>query len=49
VRAVRTGGEPTYGAVQGRLDQEVVVALRLSAAEGGRPVSLPVDRAAQPD
>jgi predicted dehydrogenase len=48
VRAVRTGGEPTYGAVQGRLDQEVVVALRLSAADGGRPVSLPVDRATQP-
>ena len=49
VRAVRTGGEPTYGAAQGRLDQEVVVAMRLSALEGGRPLSLPLDPAAQPD
>jgi predicted dehydrogenase len=48
VQAVRTGGEPTYGAAQGRLDQEVVVAMHQSALEGGRPVSLPVDRAAQP-
>ena len=48
VRAVRTGGEPDYGAAQGRLDQEVVVALRLSALEGGRPVALPLDPAAQP-
>ncbi len=47
VEAVRTGGEPTYGAAQGRLDQELTLAIRQSAAEGGRPVRLPLDPAAQ--
>ncbi|MGI9149585.1 MAG: Gfo/Idh/MocA family protein [Chloroflexota bacterium] len=47
VHAVRTGGEPTYGAAQGRLDQEIVVAMRQSAVEGGRPVNLPFDPAEQ--
>ncbi len=47
VEAVRSGGQPTYGARQGRLDQEIVVALRQSAQDGGRPVSLPLDPAAQ--
>ena len=40
VDAVNSGGEPTYGAHQARLDQEIVLALHQSAAEGGRPVRL---------
>jgi predicted dehydrogenase len=47
VNAVRSGGEPTYGPLQGRLDQEIILAIRQSAAEGGRPISLPLDPAAQ--
>ena len=47
VDAVRTGGEPTYGPQQGRLDQEIVVAMRQSALAGGAPISLPFDPAAQ--
>jgi predicted dehydrogenase len=43
-RAVRTGGEPTYGPLQARLDQEIILALRQSAAQGGQPVRLPLDR-----
>ena len=46
VDAVRTGGEPTYGAYQARLDQEVVLAIQQSAADGGRPVRLGVVGAA---
>ena len=42
VEAVRGGGEPSYGAAQARLDQEIILALRRSAAEGGRPVRLPL-------
>ena len=44
VNAVRDGGEPTDGGVQARLDQEIIRALRRSAAEGGRPVRLPLER-----
>jgi hypothetical protein len=44
VHAVRDGGEPTYGPVQAWLDQEIILALRRSAAEGGRPVNLPLER-----
>jgi predicted dehydrogenase len=47
VNAVRDGTEPSYGALQGRLDQELILAIRLSAAEGGRPVTLPLDPGAQ--
>ena len=47
VDAVREGKEPTYGAQQGRLDQELVLALRLSSMQGGVPVKLPLDPAAQ--
>ena len=47
VNAVRTDGEPTYGAVQARLDQEIILAIRQSALEGGQPVKLPLDPAAQ--
>ena len=45
VNAVRSGGEPSYGARQGRLDQELILALRQSAAEDGKPVELPLNRA----
>jgi predicted dehydrogenase len=47
VMAVREGGEPTYGAAQARLDQEIILAIRQSALEGGRPVRLPLDPASQ--
>ena len=40
--AIRTGIEPTYGPHQARIDQELVLALRQSAAEGGSPVKLPL-------
>ncbi len=42
VDAVRNGAEPSYGALQGRLDQELILAIRQSSAEGGRPVPLPL-------
>jgi predicted dehydrogenase len=44
VDAVRTDGQPSYGPLQARLDQEIVLALRQSAREGGRPITLPLDR-----
>jgi predicted dehydrogenase len=47
VNAVRDGGEPTYGALQGRLDQELILAIRQSSAQGGQPVTLPLDPAEQ--
>ena len=47
VEAVRNGGQPTYGPYQARLDQELILAIRQSALEGGRPVRLPLDPAAQ--
>ncbi|MBW7883370.1 MAG: Gfo/Idh/MocA family oxidoreductase [Caldilineaceae bacterium] len=47
VNAVRSGGEPTYGPNQARLDQELVLAIRQSAQEGGRPVKLSLDPAQQ--
>ena len=40
VNAVRAGGEPTYGPYQARLDQELILAIRQSSNEGGRPVIL---------
>lgn len=43
VDAVRTGEAPSYGPLQGRLDQEIVLALRQSSANGGQPVSLPLE------
>jgi predicted dehydrogenase len=45
--AVRSGGEPTYGALQARLDQEIILAIRQSALESGRPIPLPLDPALQ--
>ncbi len=49
VRAVQGGGQPSYGPLQARLDQEIILALHQSAREGGRPVMLPIDPAAQID
>ena len=43
VAAVREDGQPSYGAAQARLDQEIILALRLSARMGGRPIALPLD------
>jgi predicted dehydrogenase len=47
VEAVREGKEPTYGPLQGRLDQELILAIRISSSQGGTPVSLPLDPEAQ--
>jgi predicted dehydrogenase len=43
VNAIRHNTEPTYGPHQARLDQELVLAIRYSAQQGGQPVSLPLD------
>ena len=43
VEAVRDGSEPTYGPYQGRLDQELILALRMSAQNGSQPIPLPLD------
>jgi predicted dehydrogenase len=42
VNAVRHDTEPTYGPRQARLDQEIILAIRQSSLEGGRPVRLPL-------
>jgi hypothetical protein len=47
VKAVRNDTEPSYGPYQARLDQEIILAVRQSALEGGQPVPLPLDPAAQ--
>ncbi len=47
VQAVRNQTEPTYGARQARLDQEITLAIRQSSLEGGRTVKLPLDPAEQ--
>ncbi len=47
VMAVRENMEPSYGALQGRLDQELILAIRQSSAAGGQPVRLPLDPAGQ--
>jgi predicted dehydrogenase len=41
VNAIREGGEPSYGARQARLDQEMILGLRESANGGGQPVVFP--------
>ncbi len=41
--AVRNDREPTYGPHQGRLDQELILAIRMSSLNNGEPVKLPVD------
>ena len=43
VRAVRENTEPSYGALQARLDQEIILAIRQSSAENGKPIALPLD------
>jgi predicted dehydrogenase len=40
--AVRENVEPTYGPYQARLDQELILAIRQSAQEGGRPIQIPL-------
>ena len=47
VEAVRNGTEPTYGAYQGRLDQELILALRMSSLAGGQFIKLPLAPGAQ--
>jgi hypothetical protein len=47
VNAVRDGSQPTYGPLQARLDQEIILAIRQSSLEGGRSIRLPLDPAAQ--
>jgi predicted dehydrogenase len=47
VDAVRESKQPTYGPQQGRLDQELILALKLSSMQGGTPVKLPLDPRAQ--
>lgn len=49
VDAIRSGSEPSYGPLQARLDQEIILALRQSARTTGSPVRLPLDPAAQID
>jgi len=43
VKAVRENTQPSYGPLQGRLDQEIILAIRQSARDGGLPVTLPLD------
>ena len=47
VNAVNNNTDPSYGPQQGRLDQEIIVALRMSSQQGGAPITLPIDPAAQ--
>jgi hypothetical protein len=47
VTAVREDAEPSYGAGQARLDQEIILAIRQSSLQGGQPIRLPMDPAAQ--
>lgn len=42
VNAVRNSTSPTYGPHQARLDQELILAIRASAEQGGMPVELPL-------
>ena len=42
VNAVRDDTTPTYGPYQARLDQEIILAIRASAANGSQPVTLPL-------
>jgi predicted dehydrogenase len=43
VDAVRNGTDPSYGPYQGRLDQELILALRASSDNGGQPIELPTE------
>jgi predicted dehydrogenase len=48
VDAIRTDSEPSYGALQARLDQELILAVRQSAKAGGEVIRLPLDPRNQP-
>ena len=41
-RAIIEDVEPEYGAVNGRTDQEILIAIRESARTGGQPIDLPL-------
>ncbi len=41
-RAIVEGVEPEYGAVNGRTDQEILIAIRESARSDGKPIDLPL-------
>ncbi len=43
VNAIRNDTNPTYGADQARLDQEIILAIQKSARENGNPVLFPLD------
>ena len=43
-RAIVEGDEPEYGAVNGRTDQEILIAIRESARNGGGPIDLPLTK-----
>ena len=47
VDAVRSDTEPSYGPMQARLDQEIILAIRHSSLQGGQPILLPLDPEAQ--
>jgi len=47
VEAVRDDTPPSYGPVQARLDQEIIVAIRESSKQGGQPIALPMDPTSQ--
>ncbi len=42
VNAVRNNTDPTYGPHQGRLDQELILAIRMSAQNNSQSVKLPI-------
>ncbi len=42
IDAVQTNRPPSYGPQQARLDQELILAIRRSAENGGQPVQLPL-------
>ena len=43
-RAIVDRVEPEYGAVNGRTDQEILIAIRESARNGGKPIDLPLTK-----
>ena len=43
-RAIVEEAEPEYGAINGRADQEILIAIRESARNGGEPIDLPLTK-----
>jgi len=43
VDAIRNDTEPSYGPMQARMDQEIILAIRHSSLRGAKPVDLPMD------